>query len=449
MTTDEARSVLGVSTGASEADVRRAYTRLVKQHKPDRDPEGFRRVREAYELLRDTETVGTLLAAMAPPPSNTEPSASEGPLPDDPDRALALPRAELFARIRALKFFETARVPDLLRAHLAEHPDDDMVRTETVRVLASTGDFVGAIALMEEGTRRGREPLGFVAQLALWKPSLVVDDALAKLGADLRFAPFAAVVLLARGDVAGAARRAREALADDVASGRRRRALWLQIVAAMFERGGTATARELYATLDREMPSDVTDREPQLHGLLVGELVDVAEHVEPALVRLLGMYLCSPVRGIAVLDADTLLVDREAASVAVMRTRAPNLLGLVLPGATSPSERVPLRTLVRMALLVAVPAVLGLAFLVYDWVAHPERHSLVRSPQTIAICASYAAREACDASRAIDYHLLRGDCPRARRAASTLMTSTRYTGDAASEAEAQRARVVARCAERP
>ncbi|MBN4059279.1 hypothetical protein JYT22_01345, partial [Endomicrobium sp. AH-315-J14] len=30
--------------------MRRAYLRAVKKHKPERDPEGFKRVREAYEV---------------------------------------------------------------------------------------------------------------------------------------------------------------------------------------------------------------------------------------------------------------------------------------------------------------------------------------------------------------------------------------------------------------
>lgn len=52
MTLAEARAELGVD-GSSDGDaVRRAYLRALKQHKPERDPEGFQRVREAYDLLR-------------------------------------------------------------------------------------------------------------------------------------------------------------------------------------------------------------------------------------------------------------------------------------------------------------------------------------------------------------------------------------------------------------
>lgn len=38
---------------ATEKDVKAAYARLLKQHRPDSDPEGFRRVREAYEVALD------------------------------------------------------------------------------------------------------------------------------------------------------------------------------------------------------------------------------------------------------------------------------------------------------------------------------------------------------------------------------------------------------------
>jgi hypothetical protein len=48
---DDARSVLGVAPGSDAAAVRRAYRRLVASHPPDRDPEAFRRIRDAYELV--------------------------------------------------------------------------------------------------------------------------------------------------------------------------------------------------------------------------------------------------------------------------------------------------------------------------------------------------------------------------------------------------------------
>lgn len=42
-------SLLGVTRSVSEADLKRAYTRLIKKYKPEHKPEEFRRIREAYE----------------------------------------------------------------------------------------------------------------------------------------------------------------------------------------------------------------------------------------------------------------------------------------------------------------------------------------------------------------------------------------------------------------
>ena len=46
--------MLGLSTSVSADTIRRAYLRAVRAHPPERDPEGFRRIRDAYELLKDS-----------------------------------------------------------------------------------------------------------------------------------------------------------------------------------------------------------------------------------------------------------------------------------------------------------------------------------------------------------------------------------------------------------
>ena len=48
-------AVLGIDETADDAAVRAAYLAAVRRSPPDRDPEGFRRVREAYEAVRDEE----------------------------------------------------------------------------------------------------------------------------------------------------------------------------------------------------------------------------------------------------------------------------------------------------------------------------------------------------------------------------------------------------------
>ena len=43
---------LGVNRTATESEIKRAYFGLVREHPPERDPEGFKRIRAAYEKLR-------------------------------------------------------------------------------------------------------------------------------------------------------------------------------------------------------------------------------------------------------------------------------------------------------------------------------------------------------------------------------------------------------------
>ena len=45
--------VLGIDRSATNEEIRRAYYRKVKQHPPEKDEEGFKRVRSAYEVLSD------------------------------------------------------------------------------------------------------------------------------------------------------------------------------------------------------------------------------------------------------------------------------------------------------------------------------------------------------------------------------------------------------------
>ena len=64
MTLDEARRELGVAAADDDERLRRAYLRLLKTRKPDADPVGFQRLREAYEVAREH---GSLVVAVEPP----------------------------------------------------------------------------------------------------------------------------------------------------------------------------------------------------------------------------------------------------------------------------------------------------------------------------------------------------------------------------------------------
>ena len=65
-------AVLGIEETADDEAVRAAYVQALRASPPDRDPEGFRRIREAYEALRDTESRLALRLFGPPPLANLE-----------------------------------------------------------------------------------------------------------------------------------------------------------------------------------------------------------------------------------------------------------------------------------------------------------------------------------------------------------------------------------------
>lgn len=53
MTETDPFLILGIEPSASEEEIRAAYLGLIQQHPPERDAEGFERIRDAYADLRD------------------------------------------------------------------------------------------------------------------------------------------------------------------------------------------------------------------------------------------------------------------------------------------------------------------------------------------------------------------------------------------------------------
>lgn len=51
-------AVLGLTRAATSAEIKQAYFAQVRAHPPERDPETFKRIRAAYERLRDPEQRG-------------------------------------------------------------------------------------------------------------------------------------------------------------------------------------------------------------------------------------------------------------------------------------------------------------------------------------------------------------------------------------------------------
>jgi len=45
--------ILGVSPDASDEEIRNSYIQLVKKHTPEKDPERFKQITQAYEAIKD------------------------------------------------------------------------------------------------------------------------------------------------------------------------------------------------------------------------------------------------------------------------------------------------------------------------------------------------------------------------------------------------------------
>ncbi len=95
MDLEEALRQLNLSRDVDAESAKRAYLRLVKQHRPERDPEGFRRVRDAYEIVeaclsfRSVPRLGCGIRVGTPirfgPPASDPPDVQTcDPEPDEP-----------------------------------------------------------------------------------------------------------------------------------------------------------------------------------------------------------------------------------------------------------------------------------------------------------------------------------------------------------------------------
>jgi curved DNA-binding protein CbpA len=100
-------SVLGLERSADAAQIKQAYFALVRTHPPERDPEMFKRIRAAYERLRDPQQrLETDMLLLQP----RQPAARRRRAPT---AELALQPADIIAALRALS--------DLERSDWREH----------------------------------------------------------------------------------------------------------------------------------------------------------------------------------------------------------------------------------------------------------------------------------------------------------------------------------------
>ena len=89
-------ALLGVTSGMPARDIRKAYTELIRRFKPERFPDQFRRIREAYDQVLRSEQWRALAPPLEPeqppPPAPPEPPISDLTLDDEEPEELPIPR---------------------------------------------------------------------------------------------------------------------------------------------------------------------------------------------------------------------------------------------------------------------------------------------------------------------------------------------------------------------
>lgn len=88
--------ILELERSASADEIKRAYFALVRANPPEREPERFKQIRAAYELLRDPQKrIETDMQLLQPWPAPAKPRRA--PTPD-----LKLHQEDLLMALRAL-----------------------------------------------------------------------------------------------------------------------------------------------------------------------------------------------------------------------------------------------------------------------------------------------------------------------------------------------------------
>ena len=145
MTLEEAFAELGIDPGTGSDGTRRAYLRLLKTRKPETDPEGFMRLRAAYDLVKANESFFEAFRSREPaeapqpevPAVSEEPPAANIEVPateiEVPAVSVETPPAVVKPPLRAWK-----PTTENLHAPVVERPDD-----------AEPPVYFGDVALME------------------------------------------------------------------------------------------------------------------------------------------------------------------------------------------------------------------------------------------------------------------------------------------------------------
>jgi hypothetical protein len=171
MTFDQALVELGIDRDAGPEEARRAYLKLLKTRRPETDPQGFMRLREAFDRLKDTlaarQTFRLAIEARAAIPELTPPPPAVAPTPVI-DTPLAAPAdlGEMSAPNPAVSKGSAPAEAEAVEGNAIEDDEDEATEeppseAEADRLLAG-GDRAGAAdelaCLFDAAADLGRPP---------------------------------------------------------------------------------------------------------------------------------------------------------------------------------------------------------------------------------------------------------------------------------------------------
>jgi len=207
-----AYEILGIEPGTPRQDIRRAYLRLVREHSPEADPEGFARVRAAFDTLRrapseKSSVLPTQAEAAQPEASEARAqSTSRGESASYPFRSL--PRdthADVLEELREIHPLAIERRAELVANAFFEAPKNTELFWLAVEELSP---YRSVRARLRDVLRRGVDECieGALEPLTFYAPDLLEAQELTTLARDesLDRRLWAARVHLAKRDVAAA-----------------------------------------------------------------------------------------------------------------------------------------------------------------------------------------------------------------------------------------------------
>lgn len=413
MTFEDALEELGLATPPDALTARRAYLRAVKKHPPEHDREGFRRVREAYELL-----TAKLSLRLGDAEAAVESSRAEREVSVEED----------IERLWDQHEYGSEAAVQASRALVAEHPDLASPRWLLIAQLEGSDREAEAKEALFEAYQAGFEEFRTVALARFGEDLGAAEVRAAAASEDVEERIAAADAFLLRHQPVHAGRlyvrlleaaRNGEGPPPDLDNA-------VMALAAMMARGKTKTKSSLESQL-RAVLVDPAFREDDgfnpVRWLLLSELLRLEGRLDEELYRAIAGALSGPEIDPEYPEISLFRGTRPRRAEALRRLlqrEAPNLHRLFGDKLRSPYRVHPWKVLSMVASAwAAIVLIIGLSG---EIIAQPPPLPKT-APTTLLELVASGGPLTRGLALELESALARHDCPRARRALSELVRS--------------------------